>query len=193
VINTYRLSTPSPLPSPPTVWGRRRKRTDAERKFLKELSVIAISPQEFEALVPLACAWAARQERLVLQQGVALTDDQIADAQRIGVAFPERVRLLQVEHIPLPDHPRLRQAAHETGLLSPDSAGLTLGYGILIRTPFWAHDLLIHELVHVWQYERFGGLTPFLRQYLWECITLGYAQSFLEREARETTAKICLP
>jgi len=61
----------------------------------------------------------------------------MGDARRIGVAAPERVRLLQVEKIPLPEHPELRAAAQATGLLSPDTAGLTLRYGILMRSPFW--------------------------------------------------------
>jgi len=109
----------------------------------------------------------------------------MADAQRVGVVCPERVRLMKVDEIPLPSHIQLRQAAQETGLLGPDTAGLTLRYGILIRSPFWGlRNLVVHELVHVNQYEQFGGFAPFLRQYLWECITLGYAQAPLERAAQ---------
>jgi hypothetical protein len=142
--------------------------------------------------LPLACAWAEGQEQLVLKQGVALTDKQIADARRIGVAAPERVRLLQVDEIPLPEDPELHAAAKTTGLLSPDTAGLTLRYGILIRSPFWgARDLVVHELVHVWQYEQFGGFSPFLRQYLWEYLTLGYANAPMEQEAQSIAVTIC--
>jgi hypothetical protein len=108
----------------------------------------------------------------------------MGDARRIGVAAPDRVRLLQVEEIPIPQDAGLRAAAKATGLLSPTTAGLTLRYGILIRSPFWgARDLVVHELVHVWQYERFGGFAPFLEQYLWECVTLGYTKAPLEQEA----------
>lgn len=150
-----------------------------------------ITHEEFDSLLPLACTWAEEQEQLILEQGVALNDDQMADARRIGVAAPERVRLLQVEEIPLPFHPQLRQAAQKTGLLSPETAGLTLRYGIVIRSPFWdARDLVAHELVHVWQYEQSGGFAPFLRQYLWECLTLGYAKAPMEQEAQAIAAKI---
>ena len=122
---------------------------------------------------------------MILEQGVGLTNNQMADARRIGVATPERVRLLQVEAIPLPEHPGLRAAAKATGLLSPETAGLTLRYGIVIRSHFWgARDLVAHELVHVWQYEQFGGFAPFLRQYLWECVTLGYTKAPMEQEAQ---------
>jgi hypothetical protein len=151
-----------------------------------------ITPQEFDALLPLACAWAEEHESLILEQGVALTEAQMSDARGIGVAAPERVRLLQLEEIPLPEHPGLHAAAKATGLLSPDTAGLTLRYGILIRSPFWgARDLVAHELVHVRQYEQFGGFAPFLRQYLWECITLGYSKAPMERGARAIAAKVC--
>ena len=44
-------------------------------------------------LLPLACAWAAEQERTVLQSGIGLTESQLADARQIGVVQPERVRL----------------------------------------------------------------------------------------------------
>lgn len=142
--------------------------------------------------MPLTCAWAEEQEQLILKQGVGLTETLMTDARRIGVASPERVRLMQVDEIPLPSHPQLRQAARETGLLGPDTAGLTLRYGIYIQSPFWGErDLIVHELVHVRQYEQFGGFTPFLRQYLWECITLGYAQARLEHEAQLMAEEIC--
>ena len=155
--------------------------------------ILPINPEEFDALLPLACAWAEGQEQLILQKGLGLDEVQMGDARRIGVTAPERVRLLQVEEIPLPEHPDLRAAVKATGLLSPDTAGLTLRYGILIRSPFWgARDLVAHELVHVWQYEQFGGFEPFLRQYLWECVTLGYTKAPMEQEA-QTVALRHLP
>ncbi len=116
----------------------------------------------------------------------------MADARCVGIVARERVRLFAVDEIPLPEHPGLRAAARETGLLSPTTAGLTLRYGIFIRSPFWgARDLVVHELVHVGQYEKLGGLEPFLRKYLWECVTLGYLQAPMEQEAQSMTEKIC--
>ncbi|MBW2039211.1 MAG: hypothetical protein JRI46_06390 [Deltaproteobacteria bacterium] len=152
--------------------------------------MISISPQEFEVLLPLACAWAQEQERLILEKGVELTDDQMADARSIGVTFPERVRLLEVKQIPMPEHPGLRAAAQETGLISPEAAGLTLRHGIYIRSYSWdVRSLVAHELVHVKQYEQLGGFTPFLRKYLWECLTIGYPDAPMEQEARSIEEK----
>ena len=140
----------------------------------------------FQTLLPLACAWAEEQERVILREGVALTAAQLADARAVGIAHPEKVCLRVVSQIPLPEHPLLRQAADATGMLSPLTAGLTLRYGIFIRADCWGERrLVVHELAHVAQYERLGGFQPFLAQYLRECITPpGYPFGALEQEAK---------
>jgi len=51
--------------------------------------------------------------------------------------------------------------------------------------------LLVHELAHVAQYERFGGFRPFLEQYLHECITIGYPAAPLEQEAKRVENELC--
>lgn len=144
-----------------------------------------IPPGMLKMLLPLACAWAEEQERIILDAGVALTASQLADARRIGVKECERVRLRVVEEMPMPENPVLRAAADMTGLLSPDTVGLTLRYGILIRADHWGEwRLVIHELAHTAQYERFGGFHGFLSAYLDECLTVGYPAGPLEQEAR---------
>jgi hypothetical protein len=147
--------------------------------------------QQLELLLPLACAWAESQERAILRSGVPLAEGQLADARRVGVLQPERVRLLQVAEIPTPDDPALAAAARTVGLLSPFSVGLTLGYGIFIRAEQWGRRVLVvHELAHVMQYERCGGIEAFLRQYLHECVTAGYSGSMLEREANRIEREV---
>jgi hypothetical protein len=149
------------------------------------------SPQQFETLLPLACVWAEEQERFILREGSCLSATQNADAESIGIAYPDRVRLLSVHAIPLPDDPALREAAMATQLITPNTAGLTLRYGIFIRSDYWGDRALVfHELVHTWQYERLGGFEPFLRQYLHECITIGYPASPMEQEAVNMTASL---
>jgi hypothetical protein len=152
-----------------------------------------ITPQEFETSFPLACAWAAEQERIILQSGVALTESQVADARRVGVAKPERVRLLRVVQIPAPTHPALAAAANATNLISPSTTGLTLRYGIFLRADCWGErSLVVHELVHALQYERLGGFEGFLRPYLLECIVPpGYPYGPMEQEASSTAARLC--
>jgi len=145
-----------------------------------------ISQQQFEELLPIACSWAAEQERFISNLGIALTESQLADAIQVGVNKPELVRLLLVDQIPFPTHPTLLEAAKATNLISSNTIGITFRYGILIRTDFWGNRRLVaHELVHTKQYERLGGFEGFLRPYLLECITPpGYPYGPLEHEAK---------
>ncbi|MDP1660907.1 MAG: hypothetical protein Q8L55_03240 [Phycisphaerales bacterium] len=151
-----------------------------------------VTQQQLETLLPMACAWAEAQEAEIVLHGVPLTTAQCRDAQTIGVRAPEKVRLLKVPSIPVPANPVLRDAAEKTGLLSPSTAGLALRYGIVIRADCWnQRPLIFHELVHTLQYERMGGFMPFLKQYLLECVTIGYPAAPMEQEAVNTTAELC--
>jgi hypothetical protein len=146
----------------------------------------------FDILLPLACAWAEEQETLIMREGVALTASQMEDARRIGVVSPERVKLRVVDAIPLPVQPVLRNAAETTGLISLLTCGLTLRYGIYIRSDQWGvRRLVVHELAHTAQYERLGGFQPFLKQYLGECLSVGYPLGSLEQEAKRIEAEMC--
>ena len=150
-----------------------------------------LSPEQFEQLLPLATAWAEEQEVRILATGTPLTPDQMADARHLGVAEPERVRIRAVISIPAPEHPLLRAAGEMTGLISPYTAGLTLRHGIFVRREFLDdRHLVAHELVHTGQYERFGSVGAFLRQYLSECLTVGYPAAPLEQEAVLASAKL---
>ena len=51
--------------------------------------------------------------------------------------------------------------------------------------------MVVHELVHTFQYERLGSVEAFLAQYLQECLTIGYPAAPLEQEAILTTARVC--
>lgn len=151
-----------------------------------------ITPEQFELLLPLACQWAAEQEAHILATGEALSAAQLADARLVGVSTPERVRILYVPEILRPRHPLLRQAAEATQLISPHTGGLTLRYGIFIRSDCRGdRALVVHELGHTLQYERLGSFDAFLRQYLFECITTGYPAAPMEQEVVSLTARIC--
>jgi hypothetical protein len=147
---------------------------------------------QFDALLPLAAAWATEQERAILRDGVSLSAEEIADACAIGVKEPDRVGLLRIEVIPRPLQPQLKAACNAIDFLTPATRGLTLGHGIFIRSDCWRdRSLIVHELAHVAQYERLGGILPFLRRYLFECLTVGYSASPLELEAIAVTARAC--
>jgi len=147
---------------------------------------------QLEQLLPLAVQWAAEQERRVLCEGVSLSKVELADARVIGVCNPERVRLLRVDSIPVPVHPMLRAAAASINFLTAAPRGLALDYGIFIRADYWRDRALIaHELVHTAQFQRLGGILPFLQTYIFQCATVGYPNAPLELEAIATAARIC--
>ncbi len=150
-----------------------------------------ITPQQFAELFPLAVAWAEQQENCILQNGILLTPSQVTDARLIPVVNPEKVRLFSVNQIPLPNEPSLRTAAQMTGLITTNTVGLTLRYGVFIRKDFWNdRKIVVHELIHVAQYERLGGIGQFLQKYLQECIIIGYPQAPMEQEAITLSNKI---
>ena len=46
--------------------------------------------------------------------------------------------------------------------------------------------MVVHELGHTAQYERLGGFEPFLRQYLSQCLTIGYPEAPMEQGSHFT-------
>ena len=150
-----------------------------------------ITPQQFVQLLPLAIAWAEQQENYILRNGVQLTISQLTDAKLVQVVSPEKVRLLKVDQIPLPNESSLRNAAQMLGLITANTIGLTLRYGVFIRKDFWnGKKIVVHELVHVSQYEKLGGIGKFLQKYLQECISFGYPGAPMEQEAITLSNKI---
>ena len=151
-----------------------------------------LTPEMFQQVLPLACVWAEVCETLILEQGQELTASQLSDARLAGVGDPEKIRLLQVPHIPRPDNKLLKDANDIVHLVTPTTTGLTLNYGIFIRTDCWSdRGLLVHEFVHTSQYEKLGGIKEFLSNYLQECITFGYPQAPMEQEAITKSKQIC--
>src|SRR5260370_36438151 len=141
-----------------------------------------ITPEKFELLLPLACQWAAAQEQRICSHGQALSDAQLADARLVGVAEPERVRLLYVPEIAFPEHPALRAAADASQLISPLTGGLTLRYGIFIRSDCrFQRTTVVHELGHTAQYERLGGFESFFRPDLFQCLLICYPEGSMEQ------------
>ena len=148
--------------------------------------------EQLEELLPLAAQWAAEQERRVLCEGVRLSEIELVDARAIGVRNPERVRLLRVDAVPVPVHPLLRAAAASINFLTTAPRALALDYGIFVRADHWRDRALIaHELVHTAQFQRLGGILPFLQTYIFQCATVGYPNAPLELEAIATAARIC--
>jgi hypothetical protein len=150
-----------------------------------------ITEEQFKVLLPLAAAWAEEQEVIILRGGVELNEREMGDARTLGISQPERVRLMDVATIPAPEEPSLKAAADESQLITPQTEGLTLRYGIFIRSDRWRNRaLIVHELVHTSQYERLGGFIGFLQEYLHQCFTFGYPAAPMEQEAIQRTARL---
>ncbi len=146
---------------------------------------------QFERLLPLAAKWAAAVEKRILREGVALSEEGLADARSVGVREPERVRLLALPCVPVPTDLTLKTAVAAIQFLTPATRGLALRYGIFVRSDCWGERRLVaHELVHTAQYERLGGIQPFLRQYVTECLTIGYPAGPMEQEAIATAGRL---
>jgi hypothetical protein len=135
-------------------------------------------------LLPKAIAWAEARATETAHTGTALDETRLAIARRVGVVQPELIRIALVSRLPQPDDPELLQAAQLTGLLGPNMAGLTLGYGIYICHGQDSIRLISHECRHVHQYEQAGSIAAFLPIYLQQIATVGYADAPYEIDAR---------
>ena len=143
--------------------------------------LLSILPQ----LLPKVIGWAEKQSAELCSSGMALTERGQSIAKAAGVTHAEKIRISIVSSIPIPDDPVLQKVAIETGLLGPDTAGLTLGYGIYIRAGKGSAQLLSHECRHVYQYETFGSIGEFMSIYLQQIAQYGYEDAPLEVDARE--------
>jgi hypothetical protein len=136
-------------------------------------------------LTPKAVEWAEQCALVVSESGEPLTEHYLKLAQRVGVAHPESIRLACVTQIPMPTDPLLLQAILQTGLLGPGAIGLTLHYGIYIRSGHDSIPLLSHEFRHVYQYEQAGSIAAYLPEYLQQIVQFGYANTPFEIDARD--------
>ncbi len=138
---------------------------------------------ELPQLLPLAVEWAQSQEIAILATGRALTTTESKLAAAVGVCKHDRVRIKIVQQLPQPQHPRLRAAADQAGLLGPNMVGITFGHGIYICEGAISNRLVSHELRHVHQYEQAGSIAEFLAAYLVQIVTFTYARAPLELDA----------
>ena len=145
-------------------------------------------------ILPIAQDWAEKQELIVLKEGQPLTESETADARRAGVAHPEKIRVARTESLPRLESAELMFLAKQMGLYGSETSGLTMGYAICLPKAVWQDRYrLVHECVHVSQYEKLKGIGPFLSAYLRECIDPGYPFGQMEQEAILVAKNICKP
>ena len=137
--------------------------------------------------------YAEAMEQQILRDGRPLNDDEIELAKMAGIKHPEKVRFLILDSVPLPESEYLQQELDKIGFLEllKRAGGTAKGYGVLLATKD-AHklDYLVHELVHVEQYERLGGIANAYRQHWPNLRENGYRKSALEDEAYSRTEEI---
>lgn len=152
-----------------------------------------IDQPTFEDLVPLALGWAKAQEEFILAHGSPLGLRPTADALQVGVQDPSSVKVLVVDRIPLPTDKTLAEASRRANIITDTSRGVAIGHGIIIRADCWGdRELLLHQLVHVAQCERSGGLEQWIRQYLDDRqSSASFTVGVLEEEARRIAREIC--
>jgi hypothetical protein len=139
--------------------------------------------EKIERLLPLVLEWYTLIEQQLLPQGRRLSPTEQQRARELGVQAPQEVRVVVLEAFPLPENETLCQEAIKHGYGGPDEGGRTHGYVIMLKPEFEDDSaILSHELIHVAQHDRMGR-EAFLRQYLIELETVGYARSPLELEA----------
>ena len=115
--------------------------------------------------------------------GSPLTSTEKKFAKEVGIKNIDRIRVLKVNAIrPLPDE--LQEIA-ELYLNTDNSAGITFGHVIFtIKNCDFYNELVKHELIHVLQVERCGGLEKFLQEYISQVLLHGYENAPMEIEAR---------
>ena len=155
-----------------------------------------INQQELNLLIEAASTWIEEQEAYILENGTPLSQAIIDDYNNLlPIKGIEKIRVMVVDKIQLPTNDILRKAMTQFGFIGGNSNGTAFGlscrYGIFLNT--YSQDntkILIHELTHTMQYERVGGIRPFLRQYIQECIEPGYPLGSLEQEAINVCNKV---
>ena len=106
-----------------------------------------VDQETFAALLPRAYEWAKEQEQFVLARGNPLGARHTADACLAGVKNWERIRILVVDRIPMPEDPALAEAAKRSGIITKDTRCMGFGYALIVRVDDW-HDreLILHNL-----------------------------------------------
>jgi hypothetical protein len=139
---------------------------------------------ELPGLLPDVETWVRGLEIQAVTFGEPVSLSAHPYARAAGVHHPEKICIRYVSKIPRPKHPRIEELAQSIGLLTNGTGGITAGYGILIRNDCREDlKLLIHEFVHVAQYERLG-IPEFIRQYIQQLAESGYISAAFEEEAK---------
>jgi hypothetical protein len=133
----------------------------------------------------MAIKWAEEHSEKIQSEGTSLTKEQVKIAKQVGVTNTDKIRILEVNKVPIPENESLSAAATQIGFLTDEMKALTLGHSIYICKGKNTIQLLSHELRHVYQHEAFGSIPQFLVEYLKQIALVGFENSLLEQDARK--------
>jgi len=157
------------------------KTTTAEIFAIEHPSALVQSKVDY--FLPKTIAWIEEVEYEIYPYSRPLNQQEIKEAFMLGVKDPGVVRIIERPEFPMPQDAQLLSEAKKHGFGSRDEWGRCMGYLILLKSEHARNpELIRHELVHVAQQDRMGRQV-FLRRYLTELGTVGYARSPLELEA----------
>lgn len=133
-------------------------------------------------VAPALARWASAQEKRILREGESLPGGLLDFARELGITAPDEIRVMVVPIIPMPVPHRVIVWLRWMGFPVFAPIGMALGKGIYLLKE--CESSLPHELVHVAQYERGGGIARFMKEYITQCLAEGYADASFEKEAR---------
>jgi hypothetical protein len=149
-----------------------------------------ITPEEIQRNFPKLVQWITQRQKICMEIGERLSFEATRDAQTIGIGQIDEVRIMIEGEISLPTDPALLQLFLKSGLGAINA--ITCGHGIFVRPDAYSRHLVAHELVHVLQYERFGGIESYLKAYVPEIVSPPYyTNGPLEQEARRVADAVC--
>lgn len=138
-----------------------------------------------DLLTPLTLQWFKQIESKYSTKGRELNDDEKQMAHKIGITFPERVRVVILQDFPTPTNQTLLSQAKQYGMGSAAESGRTIGYIVMLKAKFkndpW---ILAHQLAYVANQEKMGR-RDFIRRFIAERELLGNRQGPMEINAKK--------
>ena len=154
--------------------------------------MLMITSADVQRNIPKAVQWVTQMEQACMEIGQPLLPQNRQDGEAIGIRELAAVRVMVLNEIPLPSDLELRRLALQSSLITPTTAGMTFGHGLVLKAGHFNRHLIAHELGHVLQYERFGGIESFLVAYIPEVVFPPYyPKGPLEQEAERLANTVC--
>nr|WP_249172566.1 hypothetical protein [Burkholderia dolosa] len=102
----------------------------------------------------------------------------------VGVAQPERGRVVIADRLPFPDIASLAAIARDTGPPARGTIGVTFGRVVLVLRGHATRRVLTHEFRRMRRYEAVGSTGSFIARHLREIAAAGDRAAPLEADAR---------